>query len=191
MKTFFRVLLLSFALASLCLAQPSLADTTQNTVRPAEWATSIDASFNLHQITPTLYRSAQPEQRDAATLQKLGIRTIINLRAFHDDKDVLNLPGVKLINIPMNTWHIEDEDVAKALHTIAAAQKEGAVLIHCQHGADRTGVVSAMYRVVEQGWTREQAVRELREGGYGFHKVWAHIPRYVRKVDIAKLRGEL
>lgn len=45
-----------------------------------------------------------------------------------------------------------------------------------------------MFRIVEQGWSREDAIRELTEGEYGFHTVWANIPRYLRKVDIGKIR---
>ena len=32
--------------------------------------------------------------------------------------------------------------------------ENGPFLIHCQHGADRTGLMSAMYRMLEQDWTR-------------------------------------
>nr|WP_246217361.1 tyrosine-protein phosphatase [Paraburkholderia panacisoli] len=39
------------------------------------------------------------------------------------------------------------------------------LLIHCQHGADRTGFVSALYRVLFQSWTKQQAEDELLYGG--------------------------
>ncbi|MCL2345409.1 MAG: dual specificity protein phosphatase family protein [Desulfobulbus sp.] len=188
-----RAILLNLMLAASCCAQPLAAPPPENAAqsdeRPAEWATPVDARRNLYRITPTLYRSAQLTQDDVALLQKLGIRTIINLRAYHRDIDVLNLPGVELVTIPMHTWHIEDEDVASALRAIAAAS--GPVLIHCQHGADRTGTVAAMYRIIAQGWTRERALRELRQGGYGFHPIWFNIPHYIERVDIEALRARL
>jgi uncharacterized protein (TIGR01244 family) len=184
--------LLSLALAAPCVAQPEATPPRQNeAARPAGWATPIDPNRNLYQITPTLYRSAQPEQRDAAQLQKLGIRTIINFRADHSDESVLNLSGVKLVRIPINTWSIGDDQIVSALHAIKQAQKDGPVLIHCQHGADRTGTVAAMYRILEQGWTREQALRELKEGGYGFHSIWVNIPRYIEHTDTERLRALL
>ena len=48
--------------------------------------------------------------------------------------------------------------------------------------------MSAMYRVLEQGWTPEDALKELIDGGYGYHAMWKNIVRYVRSVDVAKLR---
>ena len=38
--------------------------------------------------------------------------------------------------------------IADVLRTIRERQKEGAVLVHCYHGADRTELVVAMYRLI-------------------------------------------
>jgi len=189
--------LLGLALAAPCAAQPAAAPplagpaSSQSVTRPAHWAKPINASRNLYQIAPGLYRSAQPEQGDAAWLKELGIRTIINFRANHRDEDALDLPGVKLVRVPMDTWEIRDAEIVSALRAIAQALPDGPVLIHCQHGADRTGTVAAMYRILEQGWTREQALQELKEGGYGFHGIWVNIPRYIKQADIERLRARL
>ncbi len=60
---------------------------------------------------------------------------------------------------------------------------------HCQMGADRTGSVMAMFRILLQGWTREEALREMREGGFGFAiELFAS---YVAAADIAQLRERL
>ena len=57
--------------------------------RPAHWAEPIalEGVPNLHRISPTLYRSEQPTALGMKNLEKLGIRTVINLRYFNDDKD--------------------------------------------------------------------------------------------------------
>jgi protein tyrosine/serine phosphatase len=41
------------------------------------------------------------------------------------------------------------------------------VLIHCKAGLHRTGVLSAVYRMEYQGWTRAQAYAELKAHGFG------------------------
>jgi protein tyrosine/serine phosphatase len=195
MKTVLPVFLLGSVLGVFALTQPavsaSAATQSVSVVRPADWATPIDPARNLYQIAPGLYRSAQPEQRDAARLKQLDIHTVINFRANHRDEDVLDLPGVRLIHIPMDTWNIGDDQIVSALRAIAQARKDGPVLIHCKHGADRTGVVSALYRIIEQGWTPEQASRELKEGGYGYHSLWVNIPRYIKRANIEALRTRL
>ena len=161
--------------------------------RPLQWAQNVPESpvNNLHRITPSLYRSAQLSKDDIPQLQKLGIRKVISFRAFHSDSEILAGSGITLQRIPINTWNIRDADMVTALKALRTLDHEGPVLIHCQHGADRTGLVSALYRVVYQGWTKEQALEELQHGGYGFHAIWLNITRYLQRVDIEQLRRQL
>jgi hypothetical protein len=51
--------------------------------------------------------------------------------------------------------------------------------------------MSAMYRIVEQGWSKDEAIREMVDGGYGFHAMWSNIIHYVKNVDIEKIKREL
>ncbi|HDR9581935.1 TPA: dual specificity protein phosphatase family protein [Burkholderia stabilis] len=176
------------------LVQPACADTVSGvSARPVQWAQSIvDARVNnLHRITPTLYRSAQLSREDVPELQKLGIRKVISFRAFHADDTVLAGTHITMQRIRINTWYIRDEDMVTALKALRTADQDGPVLIHCQHGADRTGLVSALYRMVYQGWTREQALDELQHGGYGFHPIWQNITNYLQHVDVERLRREV
>jgi protein tyrosine/serine phosphatase len=142
---------------------------------------------NLHKINEGLYRSAQPTREGMKNLEKMGIQTVINLRAFHSDSDEIS--GTTLLNdaLSVKTWHIEDEDVIRFLRTIQK-KENGPFLIHCLHGADRTGVMSALYRMVVQGWTKEDALKEMVDGGYGFHPVWTNIITYVKNVDVEKIK---
>ena len=176
--------LIIFIIASLALA----AELN----RPSEWAVpmQLQGVGNLYKINDTLYRSEQPSKQGMINLERIGIITIINLRALHSDSNALK--GTKLLNteLSVKTWHIEDEDVIRVLRIIR--KKEGGpFLIHCQHGADRTGVMIAMYRIVEQGWSKDEAVREMVDGGYGFHAIWSNIINYIKNVDIEKIKKEL
>lgn len=157
--------------------------------RPAQWAIPITTAGvgNLHKINEGLYRSAQPTREGMINLEKMGIKTVINLRAFHSDSDEIS--GTELLNdaLSVKTWHIEDEDVIRVLRTIRK-KENGPFLIHCLHGADRTGVMSALYRIVMQGWTKEDALKEMVDGGYGFHPVWTNIITYVKNVDVDKIK---
>lgn len=160
--------------------------------RPPEWAVPIQLMGvgNLHKVDDTLYRSEQPTKQGMKNLEKMGIQTIINLRALHSDKG--GIKGTKLLNkeLSVKTWHIEDEDVIHVLKIIRK-KENGPFLIHCQHGADRTGVMSAMYRIVEQGWSKDETMREMIEGGYGFHPIWLNIIHYIKNVDIEKIKRGL
>ena len=48
-----------------------------------------------------------------------------------------------------------------------------------------------MYRMLYQGWPREKAIDELKNGGYGYHAVWKNIESYLKRVDVAALRAQI
>lgn len=156
--------------------------------RKPEWATPVGRAPNLFRVSPTLYRSAQLGEKDAAELRGLGIGHVVGLRAFHSDERWLRKTGIKTSRVKIFTWAISDRNVIAALRAIRAAEKEGPVLLHCWHGADRTGLISAMYRILYQGWSKEQALDELVNGGYGYHSLWKNIPAYLKQVDVEKVR---
>lgn len=162
--------------------------SAQDVARRPEWAVPVGSSPNLFRVTPTLYRSAQLSRADVAELKTLGIKNVVGLRAFHSDDDWLRDSGIKARRIKIYTWAVDDDNVVAALQAIRAAEKEGPVLLHCWHGADRTGLVTAMYRILYQGWSKAQALDELQNGGYGYHAMWKNIPVYLRDVDVEKIR---
>ncbi|MGZ6276999.1 MAG: fused DSP-PTPase phosphatase/NAD kinase-like protein, partial [Syntrophales bacterium] len=144
----------------------------------------------MHKINDNLYRSAQPTKRGMKNLKTLGIRTIINLRPFYYDTDEIR--GTELLNeeLSIKPWHIEDEDVIRVLKKIRE-KENGPFLIYCEYGADRSGVMTAMYRILEQGWTKDEAIEEMVYGGYGFHPMWSNIIRYVKNVDVERIKRAL
>jgi protein tyrosine/serine phosphatase len=87
----------------------------------------------------------------------------------------------------MEAGEITDDKVIEALRIIK--ETDGPILIHCWHGSDRTGLVSAMYRIVFQGWTKEDAIDELTHGRYGHHTIYGNIPEYIEKADIVKIKA--
>lgn len=162
--------------------------------RPSHWARPLPSLGieNLHCITPTLFRSAQPEHESGGVLQDLGIKTIVSLRSFNaDDEEFEQDHGLKLVRVPINTWHIRDHHVIEALQAILEAEKQGGVLLHCLHGADRTGVVSAMYRMAVQNWNKDAARQEMFYGGFGYHTVWRNIPKFIARVDPSAMKAQL
>jgi len=158
--------------------------------RPAEWAQSVEAQYNLYQMTPTLYRSALPDSGAVSLLKKLNVATVINFLP-ESDSSWLSTPGIAQIQLPYRTNHVDDADVLKALHAIQSAEAKGPVLMHCKHGSDRTGLMAAMYRVVIQGWSKEEALNEMTEGGFGDSTHFKDGIRYMMQVDVDKLRTAL
>jgi protein tyrosine/serine phosphatase len=162
--------------------------------RNAKWARPItlDGVPNLNKVAPNLYRSAQPTAAGfKAAEDKLKLQTVISLRNFHSDADLLKGTKIDRQSVPMNAWYITKAEVISALKLIRAAQAKGPVLLHCQHGADRTGVVVAMYRILYQGWSKQQALDEMKNGGFNFHAILANIPDFVKNADIPTFKRAL
>lgn len=157
--------------------------------RNPDWATLIHEPGNLYSVTPTFFRSAMLRRDDVARLRALGIKTVVSLRAFHNDEEVLRDSGIKAVHVPINTWAIGDRKVIQALRSIRAAEQHGPVLLHCQHGADRTGLITAMYRILYQQRSKEEALAEMKQGGYGYHTVWKNIESYLLNVDVEAIRA--
>ena len=157
--------------------------------RPANWAQPIrlEGVPNLHKVSDTLYRSAQPSAEGMKNLKTMGIETIINLRSFHSDRDKIKGTGLAYEHIYMKAWHPEEEDAVRFLQ-IVTNPKRAPVLVHCQHGADRTGAMCAIYRVAVQGWSKEEALKEMTEGGFEFHGIWQDLVHWMDALDIEGMK---
>ena len=81
--------------------------------------------------------------------------------------------------------------MAAALYQIEQGQKHGAVLVHCYHGADRTGIVIAFYRMIYQNWTPADAKAEMLQGGFGYHSVWKNLENLFTEETLAEVKTEL
>lgn len=165
--------------------QPAL----KTSARPAEWATQLELPGveNLFRVSDDLYRGAQPEDGGFAGLAKLGIKTVVNLRSMHSERKQAAKAGMKYRWIKFSPLHPETEDVVAFLK-IMADPAARPVFVHCHHGSDRTGMMTAFYRIVFQGWSKDAAIREMLEGGYGFHSIWKNLIKFIRKSDIGKIK---
>jgi protein tyrosine/serine phosphatase len=170
--------------------------------RPDTWALKVadkPGLDNLYRVNSNLYRAAQPtangflflNSKPTLLADDLPIKTVISLRAWHDDAPLVPKdPAFKLEQIHFNTWHPENDDVIKFLR-IATTKENQPVLVHCQHGSDRTGTMVAIYRIAYEGWTKEQAIEEMIRGGYGFHIMWQNLRYYIEQLDINEIKAQV
>ena len=174
---------------ALVLFNASYGAETSPANRPAHWAIpmQMEGVPNLHKVSDTLYRSAQPSVEGMKNLKTMGIETVINLRSFHSDRDEIGDTGLAYEHIHMKAWHPEEEETVRFLQ-IVTNPKRSPVLVHCQHGADRTGTMCALYRIVVQGWTKEEALKEMMEGGFGFHGIWENLIQWINGLDIERIK---
>ncbi len=176
-------------ITALVLLSVAYAAETSSADSPERWAKPMEVKGvpNLHKVSEALYRSAQPSAEGMRNLKAVGIETIVNLRSFHSDRDEIGETGLAYEHIYMKAWHPEGEDAVKFLQIVTNPQRTP-VLVHCQHGADRTGTMCALYRVAVQGWSREEAVKEMSQGQFGFHGIWANLTQWINALDVERIK---
>jgi len=128
---------------------------------------------NFHKVNDNVYRGAQPTAEGFASLAKLGVKTVLDLREFDShsvaEKKAVEAAGMQYVSIPMQGTNIPSPAVvAKALAVLNQANA-GPVFVHCRRGADRTGTIIACYRISHDGWQAAKALREAKALGMAWY----------------------
>ncbi len=170
------------------VSQPNVALASTS----REWAVRIEKPGlpNLRRVSEDLFAGGEPTTEGFRQLKAMGVKTVINLRFFHDDGRRIAGTDLAYEEIPMNTWHTEDEDVVRFLKLLANRNR-APFFVYCRHGADRSGLLCAVYRIVIQGWTKNEAIAEMTQGGFGFHGIWQNLIDYLRKLDLEKIKRQI
>jgi tyrosine-protein phosphatase SIW14 len=124
---------------------------------------------NFHKVSDQLYRGAQPADGGIKKLAELGVKTIVNLRGADErvggDQKEAESAGLRYFNIPMPGLSApSDEQVARVIAIINNSENQP-VFIHCKRGSDRTGTITAVYRISNEDWTADRAIAEAKRYG--------------------------
>jgi protein tyrosine/serine phosphatase len=129
----------------------------------------LEEQGNFHPITAgEAYRSAQLDQDELEHyIRKYAIRSVINLRGMHDDEkwyrdeiEICGRLGVAHYDLDLSS----DKAPAKTelrdlLGLFETAPRP--VLIHCQAGADRSGLAAALWKLVVDRAPKSVARKQL------------------------------
>lgn len=148
---------------------------------------------NSGKINDHLYRGAQPREQGLRSLKKLGITTIVNLRAedpakIRWEKKESESLGIRFVHIPVDEWSPPtDQQVAQFL-SIFRDNPEERVFLHCHFGDDRTGVFVATYRMAFENVAPDQALKEMfyfRFNGYWHPSMVAFVENFPARLATA------
>jgi protein tyrosine/serine phosphatase len=123
-----------------------------------------------------LIRSPQPDEDDLRDLHtEHGIRTVFNLRGEHPGRDWFDEEERGVAAIGARWEHLglsgrkapKPEELTMILDLLEDPTA-WPILIHCQGGVHRTGLVAALYRIQYQGWDPERAVGEMEDLGFNW-----------------------
>ncbi len=169
---------------SLCLDP----DEMTSCCSPDPVSMEAEGLTNLFWISDILYRSGQPSEGGLTSAKALGIQTILSLQLVNLDTtyEEKEQTGLALEHVSLVPWYVTEEELVEAMQIIWHAEKP--VLVHCLHGSDRTGLIVALYRILFEGWTREMALYEMTEGGFGYHDEFHNLVETLETLDLERLR---
>lgn len=118
-----------------------------------------------------LYRSGQPRSSlQWDFIYRRNIRAIVDLcsrredpSAFEEERQACAAAGIRLLSIPVTASLPADEQIRQFLQVMRGGKK---VLVHCQYGRGRTGIMVAAYRVVIEDRSADQALHEMLDQGW-------------------------
>jgi hypothetical protein len=135
----------------------------------------------ITQVDSDVWRGPRPEPAEFEGI-KNKFACVISLEGSDEDqKESRELAPVPVISETISTVQIYLTGISQNyLDEILGAirMEKKPVLVHCQHGQDRTGLVIAAYRVNVHGWSKGQAMSEALAFGYrswlnfGLNRTW-------------------
>jgi protein tyrosine/serine phosphatase len=159
-------------LLACALASPAAASVDLSTIH-------ID---NFGRVNDNYYRGAQPQGRDYADLAALGVKTLVDLTS--DDSDAsergrAEQAGMTYFQIPMTTHEPPTAAKLAEFMSIVNDPARQPVYVHCVGGRHRTGVMTAAYRMTDDGWTADQAFKEMKQYNFGADFLHSEFKQFV------------
>ena len=161
----YTAVLLALALASTVAARPQDARSNANVVQTS--SIQID---NFGRVSANYFRGAQPNGRDYTDLAALGVKTVIDLTsddAQTNEKSLTEHAGMRYFQIPMTTHQAPTPAQLAEFLKLVNDPANQPVYVHCVGGRHRTGVMTAAYRMTQDGWAADQAFKEMKQYKFG------------------------
>ncbi|HEY9720398.1 MAG TPA: sulfur transferase domain-containing protein [Oscillatoriaceae cyanobacterium] len=142
---------------------------------------------NFRQVTPNLLRGGVPDEADLAWLAAHGVKTDVSLQnAFMgSEKPVVAAErqtaaklGMNFVNLPLPYGKEPPQSMVDSWVKLLEDPNAGPIYVHCKQGRDRTGTMVAIERILNEGYTGEQALAEMKT--FGFDP--SHYPKYAEFV---------
>ena len=182
-------------LASVAQARLDCTTTGKSFARLASDSVGIR---RFAEIRPGLCRGGEPNESTLKYLHDKGYKTIVSFLPDPAESAFVVRSGMKYIHIPMHSGPFNadpptDEQVRQFL-TVACDSSQYPMFIHCHAGKDRTGAMSAIYRMEACGWTKDEAIEEMRAFGFAgrykrlFNYVSEYSPHPIQTAAAAPLR---
>ena len=121
---------------------------------------------NEHEIAPGMWRCNQPSPGRIRTAADRGIKTIINLRGPRADggwrleAEACTKYGLTLMDFTARSRAVPDKQMLHAAEALFTEMNLPAMM-HCKSGADRAGLMAALYLLIVEKRPAREAAKQL------------------------------
>ena len=116
-----------------------------------KWITNFGkSSFDYSNITENILISGEYDENDIFTIQKLGVKCVIDMRSENSfDKSLFESIGIKYFNIPVDNYFAPElEQIDTAIEYIKShITTDNNILIHCKEGVGRSSLIIIAYLI--------------------------------------------
>jgi len=93
------------------------------------------------------------------------VKTVIDLTrdGREDEPGLVKRAGMNFYRIPLTTSEAPSSAAVTKFLNLVNDPANWPVYVHCQGGRHRTGVMTAVYRMTQDGWTADRAYNEMKQ----------------------------
>lgn len=123
---------------------------------------------NFGKVNDRYYRGSQPRRGDYRDLAALGVRTVLDLQKNGSSAEpaLVEQAGMQYVKIPLGGEPPTEAQIADFFRIVDDPANQP-VYVHCAGGRDRTGTMTALYRITHDGWSIDQAYAEMMRYHFG------------------------
>jgi protein tyrosine phosphatase (PTP) superfamily phosphohydrolase (DUF442 family) len=162
-------------------ARPERATTTTGKSF-AQLAPKTGGIRRFAEIRPGLARGGEPSEEGLQYLRDQGYRTVVSFLTSESESAYIVRSGMHYVHIPIRSGPFSaqppTEEQVRHFLSVVGDSSRYPIFIHCHAGKDRTGAMSAIYRMEMCGWTADEAVEEMR--AFGFSSRYRKLFRFVQ-----------
>ena len=147
----------------------------------------------FHRADENYTRGSLPLRGGIRTLERLGVRTLVDLRSIYDHTDEIQQAAsaahLEYVWLPMSVWNPPTDDEARKFVEVVTQKSNGPFFVFCADGVNRTGEMTAIYRIAESKWTPEKALDEADRLGFNpyYYTLRNYVWDYARKFNPSSL----
>ena len=142
----------------------------------------------IRQVSPNIYCGPRPSAATLAALQKLGIKTIVNLEDYHTywgwfgwrTQALVSQARITMVRQPISPLFWVSKSRVHSIIDILGDARRGPFYVHCLFGKERTNLVVALHRRINEAMPIQAARRAMYQDGFRSQLV----PLLASQVDV-------